>query len=458
MRNDKTRSDYHYLLLVAAPLVTLVTMFGIAIFSAWKSQRYCESGLQLVTGLERPMAPTALADWYDARSSKADTVKWQELEMASVAVNYLERVSNMNHRNRSLSWVPPGESSRTAERNERFATLVKPIVDQLKAMPEPGQPVWHPLDYDNLTLQSMPAPVSAVLMFEMSDAYHQGDTRRAIEAIRLGDQLLGPRSKTAIQIPQFHQQMVGRLIRLSLRDNLWSEPDLAEIQQLMSAQGDAEESWRNHVTMDALRVAPWLLDHYRGSRYRHYAHGTNPLSQDRSGEWRVVPSEAIGIVDQYTHAVQLEGQPGTADHSNSAARTLPSRFPRPWNDEPQKRFYFDQWLKMPYVDPNPDISSIGNNLPSFAQQLVDHTKDQRFTRTAIALKQYQMKFDRYPETLNELTKVGLPASAMLGSEGKPFYYRVEKQGESVTVGTLPYEIKIDPEKEAYRYHSMLLEL
>ncbi|TWU42965.1 hypothetical protein Q31b_19990 [Novipirellula aureliae] len=460
-----SRFDKRYLLLVSVPIAILASLFAISLLTAWSSQRKLDRGLRLVTGLDDATAADALAVWYDSHSSKAETLEWRKMETASMAVSYLSNHVFGEYRYQLNTLVPPGQPWPDEARNERLVALAKPVVDRLKATPMPDEPVWHPLFYESFAnpfpIAEMPAPLMAVLWPEIRDAYYKGDTSRAISAIRLYLDLLGPKSNRSIEQPLFTSYELHMAIRNSLSDGIWSEAELVELQQLLTPEHDWQRIWERRVALDALIVSPWLQNPWRHERFAQISrvgNGTNGGLQDvNRSTW--VPSDSLDVVMKYVDVKELDAEPGTAAFRDAANALFVSRLTNPYNIPPGgPAFWLDQWLKLPCMPSSHLDSNIGSNLSTEAQMLFSTAVDCRFTRTAIAVKQYQMKSDKWPESLVQLKKVGLPLPQTIGSYETPFYYEVGKDSQKVKLGKVPVTSHDQGKSLQYDLNSTVIEI
>ncbi|TWT80009.1 hypothetical protein CA13_14210 [Planctomycetes bacterium CA13] len=459
-----TRFDKRYLLLVGSPVCILAALFVISLGSAWINQRKLDRDLHLVTGLDDATAPDAFAVWYESHSSKERTLDWREVETASLAISYLANPFLRDSEDRAGTLIPPDEHWPSEDRNYKLVALAKPLVDRLKAMPMPAEPVWHPLHYESFAnhypIAEMPAPLMTVLWPEIRAAYHEGDTPRAITAIRLYIDLFGPKSERSVQQPCFTSFSLHRAIRDSLSDDVWSPADLTELQQLLTPEYDWRQLWEGQLSRDALIVSPWLQDSWRHKRFarntRVGSKNTDHLDVNHS-TW--VPSDSFDVVQKFAAARQIDSEPGTAAFQGAASELLGDRSNSPpWILPSSFAFRLDQWLKLPFMPRSRSDLNSRSHLPGDAQSLVLYAVDRRFTRTAIAVKQYQIKFDKWPQSLNQLSQVSLPVAQTIGSEGKPFFYRVNRDTNTVKLGKLPNERKVATETNTGDLSATVIEI
>jgi len=250
-------------------------------------------------------------------------------------------------------------------------------------------------------------------------------------------------------------------IRNSLSDGVWSEAELMELQQLLTPEQDWQQIWDRQVTFDALIVTPWLQFPWRHERFAQISwvgNGTNDgLHNVNHSTW--VPSDSLDVVMKYVGAKEIAAEPGTTAFRDAANSLFVSRLTNPYNIPPSgSSFWLDQWLKLPYMPSSYLDSNIGSNLSTDAQILLSTAVDCRFTRTAIAVKQYQVKFDKWPESLEHLKEVGLPLPQTNGNYDKPFYYKVGKDSQKVTLGKVAFDLNDDYKSLQYDLNSTVIEI
>ncbi len=73
---------------------------------------------------------------------------------------------------------------------------------------------------------------------------------------------------------------------------------------------------------------------------------------------------------------------------------------------------------------------------AFAEVIVRRAEQNNLAKLAMGVRKFHHNFDRWPESLEELNKVGVEAS-QLRAANWPFGYRIEKSGEAVLWGIYP---------------------
>ena len=85
----------------------------------------------------------------------------------------------------------------------------------------------------------------------------------------------------------------------------------------------------------------------------------------------------------------------------------------------------NQWLSMTF---RPAYEAL-------ASAFLRNANDRRFTRTVLALRQFRVQQGRWPESLAELSRIGLPQSATQAFDGGPFAYEVDQQDQAILFNT-----------------------
>lgn len=418
-------ADVVYLASVAIPPIVLAGMFLAAAFSWQKHSKESERALLQVFPDARDAQETNFATWYDQRTSKQDTLRVRKLIAAADSI-YAQ-----------LEFASPGvpfeiqaagEESPQREFIHRIALQFQPVLEELRSLDPGTQPIWLPMVFGDSPDQIRHGWVHSIpilIRLEAIDAIHQGDDDRAMEALKLLYRAGRRRSYGMGNI--FQAQQGDSLIRDSLQHDVWSDQQLAVLAELASTATDWDADWEVAVQARLLCILPWLKDrHGLESLQRRYSSRRYRRFETMVSRSSVAPSEVQSLFESFAALSNMRGA-GTKEHAEAAQRDqIQAGMPKTMD------MTLDHWLKTPMMRGvwYQQIAASAAGGAAYFAQIATH---QRWTQTAIAIKQFRRKMKRWPKELSELTEVGLPLETTLDYNGQPFRFAVDDGDAIVTL-------------------------
>ncbi len=306
------------------------------------------------------------------------------------------------------------ESPAESELIHHFAVEAKPIVSRIKRFAEAESTNWSPFVFQGLDTLLPEVQetnlLSQILQLEFVDAFAYDESERALEALRLMGRLFGPQRKSLCLIDEVVRLTnYGRMeasIRQSLAYDLWTPAQLESLQQLVSVKVDWSERWRDINRGELLLCYPTIMDPQATRRF-------GPLVKLAT----VAPSDVQALIEHRHRVGDIDGA-GTQEHTE-----LVEQADQQYLSGPEARWSPDQWIQFPLLNGRWLANAVLPYHAMTAQRFVQAEVDQRWTQCAIAVKQFQLQFNRFPKSLAELSKVGF----VDGAAG-PFSYEIIEAG------------------------------
>ncbi len=274
--------------------------------------------------------------------------------------------------------------------------------------------------------------ISRLLTVEFRVAVHEGDHQRAMRALRL---MLGV-SKAF----DWDVALVGRyvefalvamqrqLIQQSLAIGFWDQPEqLSELRDQLAQHENLDEHWQRINDAESSMMLTELFgdlinDSSPGIFSRpaglSFPFGASPIvKQDFLSE---LPSRSLGV------------GVGTNRHVRQVANAE-----RKWNERRinglPARSNTSSLVAIPFGNLGFLVNVFRHSQSQNASANIRFEFDRKITLTAVAVKQFQLQENRWPEKLSELTAVGLAASQWSAEPGRPIGYRVSDDNQSITL-------------------------
>ncbi len=429
--------DYFYQAIAWLPPLGVAAMFTAAALTWHTNQESLVESTTKIHSNAMENDETIFADWYDSRTSKKHTLELKMLGAAADAwfgdvvesfpdekdSHYFFAGANLDKHKDKADFIP------------HHALQAAPLLHRLKAFAETDDAaVWIPMSLDE---RMLPEPISQnlmqVLQFEFLDAVLSDQPPRAIDAIRLCY-----RVDTKINLGRSGFSMLAQtLVRNSLSQDIWSESELAILQELCSGDGDESSLWRDQITAEFLIALPILSGAgHRGKQFEKLRFGrSTPRGPEKLASVSSIAPSEVGDAAAALAQIQSTGGVGTWNHYSQVAGITSQLRHRQG-----KEFQLDHWLKVPFMK-GAWISGLVAYQQHSAQNFLTIANTQRWTRCAIALKQFRLRFGRWPSDLSELSEVDLPASDTVDYLGDKFFYRIE---DDATVAQLWCQSKTPP--------------
>ena len=380
-------SDFRYWFVVALPPFLVIALLLSGAVRNWQLGRWSQVELNRLADDGRPVDVHSLTRKLDETTSKQNAQAWQEI-IAGTAHMKIEYWPLDGMVLEADQLVPKQTPWKAEPLVSEYVQKAQPIVEWIAALKDSDQAVWQPTvniysnhwwpffnDYQAVTF---------LLAMEFRVGFHAGDTARALRAWNLIN-----RTKSVISTvyPTNYllldlEKQQETLIRQSLAYDFWNVEQLTLLRNRAGEMSFFDTRWNQLID----RERAHLLDIFGDGANQPYGASESPafiaeclmLSRD------VQDIPGIGTLEHSEKVAELE----TAFAGNSNRSFLASITEVP--------VVISRQLSLPYN--------------SGAQRFIRQQMDRNLTNTAIGIKQYRLKFGRFPGSLNDLTQVGLTSN------------------------------------------------
>ncbi len=445
MRLPLHRLDRLYLPMVLLPIALVASLCIIAAVN-WRSNRatVARSVEQIVPGAGGTPA-TAFTTWYEDQTSKRHTLELKQVAAAADDWYFDMRDAiegNEHHAARAI--YTPGTTEKESHEFVRVcAERGKPIYERLKVLAEQQNEVtWMPLVYmpsGELMTQMTNSGLLQVPQTEFLDAYHQGDSERAMETLEVLAKLAsGETNGTGFGAYGF-SAILTIMIRDSLSGEFWSAEELARIQELLSQQDEVAAYWDFAAPINFLIVMPGFVDRQYSDLVYQQRFAYRSSKNRKIASWSTIAPSELRDTAVALEAIHKIPDVGTRHHHH-AITTMVASLGR----SGEIRFQPDTWLKVPFMK-----AAVGNgmvaSLQGLSQSMAISSNDIRWTRCAVAIKQFQLETGRLPVTLGELKQSRVDPSMRfdVDVDGEPYDYLI-----------LPESVDGKPVAKLWNHHQM----
>jgi hypothetical protein len=436
-RKRSTIYDATYALVTVPPLIVAAMM--LAGMVSWRNQsQQAQRTWDTLTDQIGGDSTAFLIKWYDDHKSKEQTLKFKQIVAASDAIlSQFDDCSPDFDPTEIVSPTPPGQPLPFGPAIRELAAQAKPVLRTLASIQDPDANIWHPVIFDGADLH-LPATMQSrslmrLLKIEFLDAYHEGESQRAIEALTLLDRFYGHgyRSMCASEemVCRDADSIARKLVMHTLVHGVWSEADLVRIQQLVSREFDWQGRWKDVARGEILLDLPW--------EEQPISEGY-PLLRMLAPRSLIAPSEKHEIASRYVMIASTDDI-ATPQHVKTIAGIV-----RPSDKKMKSAWAPDQWLQLPRMNADTSVYLSFKSYAAVAREFAHAAGEQRLTRCAVAIKQFATRNHRLPASLNELASVGLPAEATVNIYGQPIEYELGKDRAMATLwsnAALPADAK-----------------
>ncbi|MGB7346696.1 MAG: hypothetical protein WBD20_20915 [Pirellulaceae bacterium] len=426
-KHSKTTSDVLHLAAVLLPIAILLVTVALASLSWQKHEQELHAALSEVSRDGQGIGHATVVRLHDAETSKEDVATWKEILAASQAHDQQFGAPFTWTRDDDDSYeflVSPGETWEAGQIVHVYAENAKPILAKIETLLNSDETIWMPLVaesfYTNLSEVQHSRSVARLLRYVFLDAIHHGDNETALMTIKASHRLFGPKQKSLFLVGQLVQQacysVMLKDLQLSLAVDVWTDEQLAEIESILSRPMNWDQRWASCVQSEIESFLPILADGKIESRL----HGTNlPLES-----FKLAPSSFISIIRRQQQLMETPS-------------ALSDRDVDKIHDVFRSQEYFasdiaaDRLLQLPMMSSEWIAGLVTPAYGALAGAFCRNANDHRFTRTLLAVRKFEHEFDRWPESLDELSRVGLPRSETQTFDGGSFATEVDENGQMV---------------------------
>jgi hypothetical protein len=410
------RSELAYLLAVVSPLLLLVVLFVLGSLRETAAEARFES---VVTRLKSEGVPTdnhSSTISFDQRLSKKYSIQWQDVLVAQRELN--ARFTDMYISIHESEEIPrPNEPWDIEPIARRYTDEAKPIFDALDELVAEGNLVWQPLVWQGFgtllpEIQEL-RDLIRLLAVKFRLAVHQGDQAGAMQALEL---ILGVNRAFDWQICLIsdfvaiaHLSTHRSLIRQSLEVGFWKdEQQIQKLREQLSIRDDYDARWLQMVAGEQAMLAEELSTSF----------GNTGLSVFPFG---VPAATKVSVLETIRLAGEIKGV-GTIDHVRAIENDIEQVSRRSPSTSPTSSFTI---VGIPFALSEGPTGMLSSSYTVASQVYLRDAMERRWTLAAVAIKQFQIQEGRWPDELNELTRVGLSRPDWLAIGETPFGYSVD---------------------------------
>jgi len=368
---------------------------------------------------------------FDQRTSRDHADRWRDVLLASGELEGRFHWLKEGVGDQDDHLVGAGEPWEAGPISTQYADEAAPMIALVEQLVKDPNPFWRPLliDGHNTMLPDLQGSRSIVriLNVEFRVAVHQGDHDRAMRALRLvldvsdafdwRDAFVG--ELVRIALVEQHRSMIQE----SLAIGFWEDAEhLSELRQMLARPGNLDERWKTAMNADSQMVFAELFGDIDADPPQHIRTG----DVGTLAPFGISPSLKLQFLKTIFYRRDVSGM-GTNRYIETVIRQEKQR---------------DESLS----GPNPSLlvavpfgirGAFWGGFLIGEEQLVSVVTrfefNRKITLTAVAIKQFQVKENRWPEELNELSAVGLSASQWRVEPGVPIGYRISEESNSVNL-------------------------
>ncbi len=382
------------IILLGIGLILIVVL--IAVGSQWPSISYVNSELKRIKEAGEPLDSQSMTDWYRLRTHDEGSDAWSEIFRRTDPIldgfAGLKRLPILGEGEVPNYFNLADEDWDEEPVVAEFLKYIKPYSDSIAAATYTPTPVWQPIEFKGLhtTLDQLQRvrSIARILRMEFEHALYHRDAPRAFEALR--------QLKYCADVSPHDYLLISELVHIaltgiyldsagkSLRRNLWDAEQLdALFRQVGPQPADLTEQLHNVIV---------------GER----AFMLITIDQSKVLDWDTSDGPPIGIMKLPSSRARL------LEASREYQKLASGSFPKALQDITDFELKLNSEMDRASFSPG----NIAANLlmPEYGSMItaMERMEDiRRMTRTAIAIKQFQRKFGRWPAELKDLEQIGL---------------------------------------------------
>ncbi len=371
----------------------------------------------------QPIDDASMSEWFLDNTSSEGAAAWgaiiQLVTAAPRGTDSFDRLPYVGRVGRASvpAEIKPGSDWPEQREVAEYLRCMRPVIDQIAAATEYPTPVWQPLEFRGFMtllgeLQNS-RQLTRLLALEAEHALYHGDTDRALRSLEsmrgvaaaFDWELCIVAELVQIAARGVHQNMIRR----SLAADLWSADQLQLLQEQLGPARDVPPRWRRVIAGERALILASVSDR----EFWQAEVGLSPL-------WSM-PSLRAAMLRNYQEMenVAAGGLVGLVQRAGELERHRANKAGR------RQSF-------LSFIDHSASyLPAIG----AFAEATESEENSRRFSRTAVAIKAFQLRSGRWPHQLAELQQVGLSADDWNTVSGGRFGY---ESGEAAYLWGYPY--------------------
>lgn len=363
----------------------------------------------------QPIGNESLAESINQRSHSDGTIAWHQIiRMALLANQQWDEVGDQEplEPNLEAPRIDPERPRPNKPQIEAFLEAVQPLFERIDAAakyPTPVQPVFAIDGYRTL-LEELQATrtVLRIIAIDWEDAVYDRDGDRALQAAQ--------RMRAVAEAYDLPWCLIGEYINQALHNmrysaiaqgmsvDMWSPSQLEALLQWIEGSPDPARHWRQAIAGERAMA----LELFRDPRQLQFVtSGQDPVA---GAFYRVgrLPSFQRELLEHYRALEAVAAKAIARDPEPQELETLASRNePHPFNALGT--------LIAPAVSP-------------YAATQRRQENARRFAQTAIALRMYRARFERWPQRLSALEELDAVRPQWRTVEGESFGYELTSDG------------------------------
>lgn len=355
----------------------------------------------------QPFDNDSMAKSFEKNAHKEGTAAWIEILTLTQAANAISDNLPLVGTGALPSDLSSVSNWHDEARVAEFLHEVRPLIQRIAKADAFPKPVWMPIRFNGIgTLleeAQLSRSIGRILELDAIHALYQKDGNRAFQAIHS----LG----TVAEAFDWDFCMVTTLVSLARRSThrnaidrsldmeVWNEEQLDALSNQVNQSYEFAKTWKAALAGER-GFAYSTLDNPRMLQDVHNI-PNNPLLR-----LPVTPSTRLTVLQAYEDFERC-ADAGDAEITARARVT-------------EARFFKNRSLSLS----SSFLSLMFPAISSYAEAFDRDEMGRRLTYTAIAVKRFQMKTQRWPTSLSELSGVGLVATHWTTSDGQTFGYEI----------------------------------
>ena len=410
--------SYGLLLLTLVPCVVLLAMGLAAGRREWVASGQLQEKLKPLRAAGLPLGNATMSQRFRNVASTEGTAAWSRISMLCNSFRWqtvdLLPIVGAQELPATIDPDTPWEDD---ERVGEYLAAIKPVLNLIHAAADVSKPVWQPIEFRGIQTDLTPLQnarsISRILRLEAEHALFHRQADRALQAID------GLQANAAAY--DWRLFLVGELVHLalyqlyldtigrSLSVDVWNQEQINSLMTRLQAPYPVTQRWRECLATEQLMVIATLENN---------ATAVRPLANLMGGGvarrlplW-FTPQARLELYNTYDELQSLAD--GGAEQLSTRART--------WDREFTQKTGVD------------GLSLAGLFLPAtqqFAAALNRASDKRKMALTAVAIKYFKLKHERWPEKLGELVQVGLPQTDWTLREQGALGYEITETGTEV---------------------------
>lgn len=428
--------EFATLALVLSPIVFLAALFAFGLSMELRAASQVKTQLAMLNSQGLYASNHEVTVAADQRTSRENAARWQDVLLAASQLESRFYPLRMSVGDLQNELVSPDETWEVGPVLTKYAQQGQPTILLIEDLLNDPQPFWRPIRFEGFstlldTIQNSRL-IQRLLTVEFRVAVHDGDHQRAMRVLRLmvgvsnafdWDVVLIGRYVQFANIAQHRQ-----LIQQSLTVGFWNQSEhLSELRDQLAEQENLDEHWQRINDAESSMMlteifgdltndsSPGILSRPAGLIFPF---GLSPIvKQELLSE---LPSRSFGL------------GVGTNRHVRQVANAEKSWNQQRINGRPEES-HSSSLVAIPFGNLGFLVDVFRHSQTQHASANIRFEFDRRITLTAVAIKQFQLQENRWPEKLSELTAVGLSASQWSVEPGIPIGYRISDDNQSITL-------------------------